>query len=96
MVGSSPDMGDGVLACFGYPQAHEHDAERSARAGEGMSKPSVNHRFAVGPHQNSHRQRPASTVLDVQDRCGVVEPRSSNSTFRTGRRWRGSGLLLFA
>jgi len=23
-------MGDGVLAYFGYPQAHEHDAERFA------------------------------------------------------------------
>jgi class 3 adenylate cyclase/predicted ATPase len=26
-------MGDGVLAYFGYPQAHEHDAERSVQAG---------------------------------------------------------------
>ena len=26
-------MGDGVLIYFGYPQAHEHDAERSVRAG---------------------------------------------------------------
>src|ERR1700691_1661163 len=26
-------MGDGVLAYFGYPQAHEHDAERGAQAG---------------------------------------------------------------
>jgi class 3 adenylate cyclase/predicted ATPase len=26
-------LGDGVLACFGYPQAHEHDAERAVRAG---------------------------------------------------------------
>src|SRR5271166_1537854 len=26
-------MGDGVLAYFGYPQAHEHDAENAARAG---------------------------------------------------------------
>ena len=26
-------MGDGVLAYFGYPQAHEDDAERSVRAG---------------------------------------------------------------
>ena len=28
-------MGDGVLAYFGYPQAHEHDAERAVRAGSG-------------------------------------------------------------
>ena len=26
-------MGDGVLACFGWPQAHEDDAERAVRAG---------------------------------------------------------------
>jgi class 3 adenylate cyclase len=26
-------MGDGVLTYFGYPQANEHDAERSVRAG---------------------------------------------------------------
>jgi class 3 adenylate cyclase len=26
-------MGDGVLAYYCYPQAHEHDAERAVRAG---------------------------------------------------------------
>src|SRR6202165_5592971 len=26
-------MGDGVLAYFGYPKAHEHDAERAVRSG---------------------------------------------------------------
>jgi class 3 adenylate cyclase len=26
-------MGDGVLAYFGYPQAHEDDAKRAVRAG---------------------------------------------------------------
>src|ERR1700723_2638320 len=26
-------MGDGVLVYFGYPQAHEHHAERAVRAG---------------------------------------------------------------
>src|SRR5262249_35737491 len=26
-------VGDGVLAYFGYPRAHEHDAERAVRAG---------------------------------------------------------------
>jgi class 3 adenylate cyclase/predicted ATPase len=35
-------MGDGVLAYFGYPRAHEHDAERAVRAGlalvEGVPK----------------------------------------------------------
>src|SRR6202035_4057210 len=35
-------MGDGVLAYFGYPRAHEHDAVRAVRAGlalvEGVPK----------------------------------------------------------
>ncbi len=31
-------MGDGVLAYFGYPQAHEHDAERAVRAGLASSR----------------------------------------------------------
>src|SRR5438067_1634681 len=29
-------MGDGVLVYFGYPQAHEHDAEQAVRAGLGL------------------------------------------------------------
>jgi class 3 adenylate cyclase/tetratricopeptide (TPR) repeat protein len=29
-------MGDGVLAYFGYPRAHEHDAERAVLAGLGL------------------------------------------------------------
>src|SRR5215471_14052195 len=31
-------MGDGVLAYFGYPQAHEDDAERAVRAGLALVK----------------------------------------------------------
>jgi class 3 adenylate cyclase/predicted ATPase len=31
-------MGDGALVYFGYPRAHEDDAERAARAGLGMIK----------------------------------------------------------
>jgi class 3 adenylate cyclase/predicted ATPase len=31
-------MGDGALVYFGYPRAHEDDAERAARAGIGMIK----------------------------------------------------------
>ena len=29
-------MGDGLLVYFGYPQAHEDDAERAVRAGLGI------------------------------------------------------------
>ena len=31
-------MGDGVLVYFGYPQAHEDDAERAVRAGWNWSR----------------------------------------------------------
>ena len=31
-------MGDGVLAYFGYPRAHEDDAERALRAGLEMGR----------------------------------------------------------
>jgi class 3 adenylate cyclase len=31
-------IGDGVLAYFGYPHAHEHDAERSVRAGLALAE----------------------------------------------------------
>ena len=31
------DMGDGVLAYFGYPEAHEDDAERAVRAGPNLA-----------------------------------------------------------
>jgi class 3 adenylate cyclase/tetratricopeptide (TPR) repeat protein len=49
-------MGDGVLVYFGYPQAHEHDAERAVRAGlklvakvaELKTHPSVRLQLRVG------------------------------------------------
>jgi class 3 adenylate cyclase len=31
-------MGDGVLVYFGYPQAHEDDADRAVRAGTGVGR----------------------------------------------------------
>ena len=34
-------MGDGVLVYFGYPQAHEDDAERAVRAGWSWSRRSA-------------------------------------------------------
>src|SRR5689334_10559823 len=47
-------LGDGVMAYFGWPEAHENDAERAARAGlailEGVSKlnqESTNPKFSV-------------------------------------------------
>ena len=44
-------MGDGVLAYFGYPQAHEDDAERAVRAGLAIVE-------AAPKHKPNRRQRP--------------------------------------
>src|SRR5262245_15707557 len=41
-------MGDGVLAYFGYPQAHEHDAERAVRAGLALVEGVQNLETAAG------------------------------------------------
>jgi len=40
-------MGDGVLIYFGYPEAHEDDAERAVRAGSRSST-----RSAGLPHKS--------------------------------------------
>ena len=74
-------MGDGVLAYFGFPRAHEDDAERAVRAGLDIAA-------AVGkldtparvsserPHRHSHRHRRGR------------RPRRSRIGAGTGRRWR--------
>jgi class 3 adenylate cyclase len=46
-------MGDGVLVYFGYPQAHEDDAERAVRSGLGAID-------AVASMSNPQSSRPAS------------------------------------
>jgi class 3 adenylate cyclase/tetratricopeptide (TPR) repeat protein len=40
-------MGDGVLAYFGYPQAHEHDAERAVHAGLALVEAVPNLKTAI-------------------------------------------------
>ena len=46
-------MGDSVLAYFGYPQAHEDDAERAVRAGLELSE-----RSSASPHRTDKASRP--------------------------------------
>src|ERR1700745_1273482 len=41
-------MGDGVLAYFGYPQAHEHDAERAVQTGLALLEAVANPKPAAG------------------------------------------------
>jgi class 3 adenylate cyclase len=53
-------MGDGVLVYFGYPQAHEDDAERAVRTGLELiagSDRSQDPRFAANPCRHSNRAR---------------------------------------
>jgi class 3 adenylate cyclase len=42
-------MGDGILAYYGYPRAHEDEAERSARAGLDKSRPRRRRPSCQGP-----------------------------------------------
>ena len=52
-------MGDGVLVYFGYPQAHEDDAERAVRGGARRDRryqsPRCQIRQAPGPRRDRHR-----------------------------------------
>jgi class 3 adenylate cyclase len=52
-------MGDGVLAYFGYPQAHEDDAERAVRAGLELSGAGPAQHTDVAAHSNWHCHRPS-------------------------------------
>jgi class 3 adenylate cyclase len=51
-------MGDGVLIYFGYPQAHEDDAERAVRAGLELVA-------AVGALKTHAPSGPASALQQV-------------------------------
>jgi class 3 adenylate cyclase len=54
-------MGDGVLAYFGWPKAHEDEAERAVRAGLAVMKadgPFANARRSSVASAHRHRHRP--------------------------------------
>ena len=55
-------MGDGVLAYFGWPQAHEDDAERAVRAGLALVEAVARAGATLGGRSHSRRgsgSRPA-------------------------------------
>jgi class 3 adenylate cyclase/tetratricopeptide (TPR) repeat protein len=58
-------VGDGLLVYFGYPQAHEDDAQRAIRAGLGI--------VAALPHLNTQLQQTAEILqeLPLQVRIGI-------------------------
>jgi class 3 adenylate cyclase len=57
-------LGDGVLVYFGYPQAHENDAERAVRAGLALVKGIR--------HLNTARGEPLSTRIGIATGLVVV------------------------
>ena len=50
-------MGDGVLIYFGYPRAHEDDAERAVRAGLGLVEAVGRPRCQIRPAASARRDR---------------------------------------
>ncbi len=61
-------MGDGVLAYFGYPRAHENDAEQAIRAGLGLID--AVGRLDVGPAKLQARVGIATGLVVVGDLIG--------------------------
>ena len=68
-------MGDGVLVYFGYPQAHEDDAERAVRAGLAADRSGWRAEDSVEPLQI--RVGIATGLVVVGDLIGSGEPRSA-------------------
>ena len=56
-------MGDGLLAYFGYPQAHEDDAQRAVRAALGI--------VAAMRILNTERTRSSKTPVSLSVRLGI-------------------------
>ena len=64
-------MGDGALIYFGFPQAHENDAERAVRAGLALVD-GVSGLTTAGDHLNS-RIGIATGLVVVGDLAGAGE-----------------------
>ena len=70
-------LGDGLLVYFGYPQAHEDDAQRAVRAGLGMVEAirQLNTRLAqegLRPAPTQSRQRGVSLAVRLGIHTGQV------------------------
>jgi class 3 adenylate cyclase len=65
-------MGDGVLAYFGWPQAHEDDAERAVRAGLALVKSLHARQCPAGMAELEVRVGIATGLVVVGDLIGAV------------------------
>jgi len=78
-------MGDGVLVYFGYPQAHEDDAERAVRAG--LAVISAVAQLATAERLLSRRS--GNGYARDSDRCRVRQrPRRRHSSRAASRSWK--------
>jgi class 3 adenylate cyclase len=66
-------MGDGVLVYFGYPHAHEDDAERAVRAGRQLS------------HRDGRAKRAPEQRLDERGAEGRAAPDALRRAMRPAR-----------
>ena len=95
-------MGDGVLIYFGYPQAHEDDAERAVRAGLGVDRrcrsprcqirqaPSARRdRHRVGGRRRSDRRRIGAGTIGRRRDAEPRRPAASPGRAGHGRHRRG-------
>ena len=73
-------MGDGVLVYFGYPQAHEDDAERAVRAGLACIEAAG--RLNVKSVKLQARVAIATGLVVVGDLIGEGTARSNRSSAR--------------
>src|SRR5438876_7008720 len=58
-------VGDGIMAFFGYPAAHDNDAERAARAGLAILD-------AIAPHNEQPRQTALAVRIGINSGLVVV------------------------
>ena len=79
-------MGDGVLAYFGYPRAHEDDAERAVRAGLAIVEAAPKLKDAVGLSLKV-RVGVATGIVVVGDLVGSGD-RASAASWATPQIWR--------
>jgi class 3 adenylate cyclase len=76
-------IGDGVLAYFGFPEAHEDDAERAVRAGLALTdavpivggKHDLRVRIGIATLAAPHEQRLLSSDHAARTSCSVREAR---------------------
>jgi class 3 adenylate cyclase len=71
-------LGDGVMAYFGYPEAHDNDAERPARGGA-IAKRGPR----CGSHPSLDRKRPFNPLNELESESQNGNPHQNDSSSAT-------------